>query len=143
LADALSASRAVDVRRGVSTVGPHRDEIAFEVNDFASRTEASQGEQRTLALAFRLAGHRLVAEKIGEPPLLLLDDVLSELDPDRAHALLSTLPPGQTVITSAAGLPDTTNPDTILVYDARVGEGGGFVRTRTSDRVESDGVEGE
>ncbi len=93
LLEALDTSRADDVRRQVSTVGPHRDEIAFRIDGFASRTEASQGEQRTLALALRLAGHRLVADRIGEPPLLLLDDVLSELDPGRAHALLSTLPP--------------------------------------------------
>jgi DNA replication and repair protein RecF len=131
LAEALAASRATDVRRGTSTVGPHRDEISFRIAGFASRNEASQGEQRTLALALRLGGHRLVAERIGEPPLLLLDDVLSELDPERAHALLSTLPPGQTVITSASALPAPTSPDTLLVYDATEGEGGGFVRTRT------------
>ncbi len=131
LLDAFGASRANDVRRQVSTVGPHRDEIAFRIDGFASRTEASQGEQRTLALALRLAGHRLVAERIGEPPLLLLDDVLSELDPRRAHALLSTLPPGQTVITSAAGLPDATEPDTIFEYVTTPGHDGGFVRSRT------------
>ncbi|MEZ5376695.1 MAG: DNA replication/repair protein RecF [Acidimicrobiales bacterium] len=128
---ALTQSRDNDVRRGVSTVGPHRDEIAFSIDGFASRTEASQGEQRTLALALRLGGHRLVTDRIGEPPLLLLDDVLSELDPDRAHALLSTLPPGQTVITSAAALPAATRPDTLLVHDPSAVRAGGFVRKRT------------
>lgn len=116
LADALADGRANDVRRRVSTLGPHRDDIMLELNGFASRTECSQGEQRTLALALRLAGHRLIAERIGEPPLLLLDDVLSELDHDRAHALLATLPPGQTVITSASGLPPDTVPDQILEH---------------------------
>ncbi len=133
LTEALVASRTNDVRRGVSTVGPHRDEIAFTVNGFASRNESSQGEQRTLALALRLAGHRLITEQLGEPPLLLLDDVLSELDPDRAHALLSTLPPGQTVITSASALPAATRPDTLLSYDAASEEAGGFVRNRTDN----------
>lgn len=123
LADALADGRANDVRRRVSTLGPHRDDIVLELNGFASRTECSQGEQRTLALALRLAGHRLIAERIGEPPLLLLDDVLSELDHDRAHALLATLPPGQTVITSASGLPPDTVPDQILEHQGDANSG--------------------
>jgi DNA replication and repair protein RecF len=114
LADAATAARRDDLRRGVSTVGPHRDELDITLNRLSSRTEASQGEQRTLALALRLAAHRLVADTIGEPPLLLLDDVLSELDVDRADALLTHLPPGQTVITSATELPPSTRPDRVL-----------------------------
>ena len=117
LADAVAGSRGVDLRRGVTTIGPHRDELDLRLNRLASRTEASQGEQRTLALALRLAAHRLVADTIGEPPLLLLDDVLSELDVDRADALLANLPPGQTVITSATELPEGTKPDRILRHD--------------------------
>lgn len=129
LADALDRQRSTDIRRRLSTVGPHRDEVNLFLNGFASRNEASQGEQRTLALAMRMAAHRLTAETIGEPPLLLLDDVLSELDPDRARALLDGLPPGQTIITSASGLPPGTNPDHILEFplvDAR----------RTSDTID-------
>lgn len=117
LADAMAAARTGDLRRGVTTVGPHRDELDLRLNNLTARTEASQGEQRTLALALRLAAHRLVTDTIGEPPLLLLDDVLSELDVDRADALLANLPPGQTVITSATELPDGTNPDRTLRYD--------------------------
>lgn len=123
LAEALEAGRDHDVRRRVSTLGPHRDDITLELDGFASRTECSQGEQRTLALALRLAGHRLLAERLGEPPLLLLDDVLSELDHDRAHALLATLPPGQTVITSASGLPPNTIPDQVLEHQGDVDSG--------------------
>ncbi len=118
LAEALAESRQQDVRRGVSTVGPHRDDLRLSLDGFASRSEASQGEQRTLALALRLAGHRLVAQHIGEAPLLLLDDVLSELDPDRARALLDNLPPGQTIITSASGLPPGTVPDHTLTFES-------------------------
>lgn len=117
MADSIAAARVHDVRRGVSTIGPHRDDISITLDGFASRTEASQGEQRTLALALRLAAHRLTTEALGEPPLLLLDDVLSELDHDRARALLNTLPPGQTIITSASGLPEGTVPDQILNHD--------------------------
>ncbi len=117
LAQAVAEARVVDLRRGLTTVGPHRDELDLRLNGLAARTEASQGEQRTLALALRLAAHRLVTDTIGEPPLLLLDDVLSELDVDRADALLANLPPGQTVITSATELPESTKPDRVLRHD--------------------------
>lgn len=111
LAEALAEGRADDVRRGVSRLGPHRDELTLRLDGLASRSEASQGEQRTLALALRLSAHRLITERLGEPPLLLLDDVLSELDPDRSGALLSNLPPGQTVISSASELPPEAHAD--------------------------------
>ena len=81
LAAALAAVRRDDVRRGVSTVGPHRDELVLTIDGLPARTHASQGEQRTLALALRLAAHRLVADRTGSTPVLVLDDVLSELDP--------------------------------------------------------------
>jgi DNA replication and repair protein RecF len=111
---ALEAARPLDVRRGVSTVGPHRDELALSINGLPSRTHASQGEQRTLALALRLAAHRLVTERTGTTPVLVLDDVLSELDDGRATALLGHLPPGQVVITTASELPPTTRADRVL-----------------------------
>jgi DNA replication and repair protein RecF len=111
---ALSEGRDDDVRRGVTQVGPHRDDVQLGVDGFTARLEASQGEQRTLALALRLAGHRLVTERLGEPPLLLLDDVLSELDDHRATALLDHLPAGQVVITTASELPDAAKADRVL-----------------------------
>jgi DNA replication and repair protein RecF len=114
LASALIESRPIDVRRGVSTVGPQRDEMSIGLNGLPARTHASQGEQRTLALAMRLAAHRLVAERTGSTPVLVLDDVLSELDPERATALLASLPPGQVVITSASPLPAAANPERII-----------------------------
>jgi DNA replication and repair protein RecF len=117
LAEAVAANRIDDVRRGVTGVGPHRDELVLELDGLGARTEASQGEQRTLALALRMAGHRLVTGRVGEPPLLLLDDVLSELDPDRSRALLDNLPSGQTVITSASGLPEAARADHVVTID--------------------------
>jgi DNA replication and repair protein RecF len=114
LAAALRTARPLDVRRGVSTVGPHRDELHMTINGLPSRTHASQGEQRTLALALRLAGHRLVAERTAEAPVLVLDDVLSELDDHRATALLEHLPPGQVVITTASDLPPAARVDHVL-----------------------------
>jgi len=117
LADALVDQRENDVRRGVTSVGPHRDELALQLEGLAARTEASQGEQRTFALAMRLAGHQLLTAALGEAPLLLLDDVLSELDPDRASALLNNVPKGQVVITSATDLPAAATPDRLLRFD--------------------------
>ncbi|WP_420452044.1 DNA replication/repair protein RecF [Ilumatobacter sp.] len=111
---ALAEARADDVRRGVSTVGPHRDEVEMSIGGLPSRTHASQGEQRTLALALRLAGHRLVTERTGSAPVLVLDDVLSELDDHRATALLAHLPDGQVVITTAGELPEAARTDRVL-----------------------------
>lgn len=118
LASALAEARSSDVRRGVSTVGPHRDELQLGLNGLPARTHASQGEQRTLALALRLAAHRLVAERTETTPVLVLDDVLSELDPDRATALLANLPAGQVVITTASPLPPAANPERIIEIEA-------------------------
>ncbi len=119
LAQALLDARAVDLRRGVSTVGPHRDELVITIAGMSSRTHASQGEQRTLALGLRLAAHRLVTERTGSAPVLVLDDVLSELDESRAAALLGHLPTGQVIITSAASLP----PDAVADRRLRVESG--------------------
>lgn len=143
LAAALEEERGNDLRRRVSTVGPHRDEVSLVLNGFASRSEASQGEQRTLALALRLAGHRLVTDRIGEPPLLLLDDVFSELDSQRSKALLRSLISGQTIITSASSLPPGTMPDQILRHDGtRVVPALGPLRGIENDRaVEQDPCE--
>lgn len=114
LAASLTEVRGDDVRRGVSTVGPHRDDLELLIGGMAARTHASQGEQRTLALALRLAAHRMVAEKAGSTPVLVLDDVLSELDPTRAAALLHHLPQGQVVLTTAGVLPEAAHPDAIV-----------------------------
>ena len=105
LADALRDARRDDLRRGVSTVGPHRDELDLFVGSFPARTHASQGEQRSLTLALRVAGHQLVTDRIGSSPILLLDDVFSELDASRSESLLACLPGGQAIVTTAGELP--------------------------------------
>jgi DNA replication and repair protein RecF len=114
LADALVAARKDDLRRGVSTVGPHRDDMMLTLAGAPARTHASQGEQRTLALSLRLAVHHVVTGASGSPPVLLLDDVFSELDPERGRALVANLPPGQTVLTTASGVPPDAHPDVVL-----------------------------
>jgi DNA replication and repair protein RecF len=114
LAAAVAAVRRDELRRGVSLVGPHRDEVVLTIAGLPARTHASQGEQRSLALALRLAAHGVVAESAGDPPLLLLDDVFSELDPRRSAALLASLPSAQTVLTTAGALPPGAEPDLVL-----------------------------
>ena len=114
LAGALATARDDDVRRGVSTVGPHRDELELQLAGMPARSHASQGEQRTLALALRLGVHRLVAERTGSTPVLVLDDVLSELDAHRASALLQMLPAGQIIITTAGTIPPAATPERLI-----------------------------
>jgi DNA replication and repair protein RecF len=114
LADALAAARGDDLRRGVTTLGPQRDDLIVTLGGLASRTHASQGEQRSLALALRLAGHLLVTRALDGPPLLLLDDVFSELDADRSGALLDSLPPGQALVTTAGQLPSHAHPALVV-----------------------------
>jgi DNA replication and repair protein RecF len=113
LLDALAAARRDELRRGVSLIGPHRDELVLSIGGLPSRTHASQGEQRSLALALRLAAHELVAGAVGAPPVLLLDDVFSELDPSRSEALLAHLPPGQSIVTTAGPPPPGARVDLI------------------------------
>jgi DNA replication and repair protein RecF len=105
LAQALRSARGDEIRRGITLVGPHRDELELGLSKMPARTHASQGEQRTLALAMRIAGHHVVAMTTGTSPLLLLDDVFSELDPSRATALLDLLVAEQTFVTTASQAP--------------------------------------
>jgi DNA replication and repair protein RecF len=103
-----------DRYRGYTTVGPHRDDIELLLEGRDARRQASQGEQRSLALALRLAGHELVRQRRGVDPLLLLDDVFSELDPVRSDRLLGLLPAGQTLVTTASPLPSSLAPAAVI-----------------------------
>jgi DNA replication and repair protein RecF len=110
-------SRQLDVRRGVTAVGPHRDDLLIELGGRDARAFASQGQQRTAVVSLKLAEADLVAARTGELPILLLDDVLSELDPERRAALLERVAAaGQVVVTSAEPAP--LPPD--LMHSARV-----------------------
>jgi DNA replication and repair protein RecF len=110
LADALVAARGEDVRRAVTTVGPHRDELLIALDELDARTRLSQGRQRAVTLALRLAAHHVVGAFAGATPLLLLDDAFSELDGATAEALAVELPAGQAVLTTAGPLPRTVLP---------------------------------
>ena len=102
LSEALEGRRRADYERRITTVGPHRDEPSFVLDERDARTHASQGEQRTVALAVKLAAHNAITQAVSDQPVLLLDDVFSELDPERSKALAGSLPDDtQTMITTA------------------------------------------
>ncbi|WAH37012.1 DNA replication/repair protein RecF [Alicyclobacillus dauci] len=99
----LSDKRQTDMRMGYTTVGPHRDDIQLLLNGQDVQSFASQGQQRTIALSLRLAEIDFIYREIGEYPVLLLDDVLSELDDKRQRNLvLSMSQKVQTIITTTS-----------------------------------------
>ncbi|NEO20683.1 DNA replication/repair protein RecF [Moorena sp. SIO4A5] len=90
-----------EFHQGRTLVGPHRDEVQFTINQTPAKSYGSQGQQRTLVLALKLAELKLIEEVVGEPPLLLLDDVLAELDLNRQNLLLDAIQDRfQTLITT-------------------------------------------
>ena len=92
LAAALAESAEEERRLRQTVVGPHRDDIALELDGAAASSFASEGQQRTLSLALRLAQADLIRARRGAPPIYLLDDIFGELDPDRRRRLLIALP---------------------------------------------------
>jgi DNA replication and repair protein RecF len=121
LGEAVAAARNEEIRRGVTLVGPQRDDLAVTIDGRPARGQASQGEQRSLALALRLAGHGVVVEGTGTSPVLLLDDVFSELDADRSDALLTQLPASQTLLTTVGPAPAGAHAEaTVRIATGRV-----------------------
>ncbi len=100
LAAALSAGRAADIRAGFSTVGPHRDDMELILDGTDARTYASQGQRRSIVLSVKIAELELIGSITGITPVLLLDDVLSELDDARQDYLLNRIEGKQVFITS-------------------------------------------
>jgi DNA replication and repair protein RecF len=99
--DALAKKRNADLHAGHTTVGPHRDDLVFFLNEQPVQSFASQGQQRTIALALRLAEIDFIHQEIGEYPVLLLDDVLSELDDVRQKNLVLNMSEKvQTIVTT-------------------------------------------
>lgn len=97
----LQHRSVAEQQQGTSLVGPHRDDLGLQINGQSAKEYGSQGQQRTLVLALKLAELELITTIIQEPPLLLLDDVLAELDPQRQEALLGAVQsPIQTIITT-------------------------------------------
>ncbi len=101
LQQSLAERRARDMDQRVTSAGPHRDDPALIVDGRPARSMASQGEQRTVALALRVAAYRVLTMEGSTRPMLLLDDVFSELDPVHAHGVMSLFDDGQVFVTSA------------------------------------------
>jgi len=121
--DALSRVRSDELDRGITLVGPHRDEVTLKINDLPARGYASHGESWSLALALRLGGYDLLCADGGEP-ILILDDVFAELDVDRRERLAQLVRPAEQVLITAA-VPDDV-PE--VLAGARVDVMGGVVR---------------
>lgn len=113
----LAEKRNEEVIRAKTVVGPHRDDITFFINEVNSKSYASQGQQRTIVLALKLAELDFLTEKTREFPLLLLDDVLAELDQNRQNYLLNSINKEvQTIITSV----DTINFPEEYLQDVKI-----------------------
>ena len=104
----LEINRNKDLKQKSTSVGPHRDDILFSINDIDIRKYGSQGQQRTTALSLKLSEIELIKKNTNSMPVLLLDDVLSELDKNRQNYLLNSIDNIQTIIT-CTGLDDFVN----------------------------------
>jgi DNA replication and repair protein RecF len=121
LVAALEKARPVELRRGQTLVGPHRDDLSIELDGVDARAFGSRGQQRLLALALRLAEVLPVTEAAGTAPVLLLDDALSELDPGVRDNVLHEIQDAEQVF--------LTSPEPLVVSGATrwIVDGGGIV----------------
>ena len=110
----LEARLERDLERAVTGAGPHLRDASITAGHRELRSFGSQGEQRTAVLALVLAEAEILADRRGEPPLLLLDDVFSELDTDRRGALLAQLPVGGQTVITATHRPGVADPDLVV-----------------------------
>jgi DNA replication and repair protein RecF len=118
----LREARDDDIDRGQTSVGPHRDDVWIFLGDVDARVFASQGQQRAVTLALRLAEVALVEQETGEPPLLLLDDIISEFDPERRRRFFSLLRPEiQTIVTAVEPPSELEGVDVGQVISVRGG----------------------
>lgn len=107
--------RRDDLRRQTNGIGPHRDELEIDLDGHPIRHNGSQGEQRTAAYALKIAFHSLYRDRVGEDPILLLDDVFSELDEVRSEAILRSVSAAQTILTTTGNIPGILEP-TMKIY---------------------------
>jgi len=122
----LEQKRERELWQGTTLVGPHREDLAVSALGRALPTFASRGEQRSAVLSLKLAEAAWIRDRVGELPVFLLDDVLSELDPERRNALVAALPEGaQTLLTAAfeAGVPEqlVDRAEILRVSDGDIG----------------------
>lgn len=106
--ETLKKNRKRDMDKGITSNGPHRDDFSVYINNVDTKSFGSQGQQRTAVLTMKFSSLRIIKEKTGEYPVLLLDDVLSELDFNRKRYVLSSIKDIQTIIT-CTGIEDLNN----------------------------------
>jgi DNA replication and repair protein RecF len=112
----LGKKRADELRRGTTLVGPHRDDYLFKIDGLDIKKYGSQGQHKSFLIALKVANYFYLREKCGETPIVLLDDVFSELDDNRSHRLMQFIPElGQTFITSTGLSPF----DQAIVFENR------------------------
>jgi DNA replication and repair protein RecF len=124
LLDTLRMRAAEEIARGITLAGPHRDDVAIDLDGRAARGSASQGQQRSIVLACKLAEVRYLQDRAGVGPVILLDDVLSELDPQRREQLLAILAAGgsnQVLVTTTEPFTDVAGFDDVLYHTVRAG----------------------
>ena len=113
----LKETRDIDIKNQYTLVGPHRDDISFRIEDKDIRKFGSQGQKKTAAISLKLSELEIIKEKINDTPVLLLDDVFSELDETRQKLLVTNLKNIQTIITCTGikkNIFDLLNPDKIF-----------------------------
>ncbi|MCA1963874.1 MAG: DNA replication and repair protein RecF [Prosthecobacter sp.] len=113
LAEELAALREEEARTRSTSLGPHRDDLCLTLNGLDAATYASEGQQRSAALALKTAQARVLEDASGRPPLLLLDDIFGELDAHRRRALLRLLPAGTQKIITTTSLDWSTDPTSL------------------------------
>ena len=122
MARQLEAKMSEEIRRGTSLIGPHRDDIHFYLDGMQADAYGSQGQQRSIVLALKLTELQCLNAKLQEPPVLLLDDVMAELDPDRQRLLVEHIHPESQVFIT------TTHPSsswqTLLEHQPGDGDNG-------------------
>lgn len=118
----LAAARGADIRAGFSTAGPHREDFETLVNGTSARIYGSQGQQRSAVLSLKLAEAECARQVTGQQPVLLLDDVLSELDETRQGYLLGHMGTGQSIVTCCdAGVFEKTAGRVVSIIDGQIG----------------------
>ncbi len=123
LAAAFEAARDADLKRRQSTVGPHRDELEILLGGHAAAQFGSEGQQRSLALALKLAQAKVLEQLRHQPPVLLIDDIFGELDPARRNALLAAFPPDsqKLITTTHLDWAEQEKAENLRIFDVAAG----------------------
>lgn len=118
----LNHYRGKEIENGMTLIGPHRDDIYFMINDNHAKKFGSQGQQRTVVLSLKMAEMEYMKEEIGEYPILLLDDIMSELDRNRQHYIMNNITNRQVIITCTGieGLKKNTNISFFKVENGKI-----------------------